>query len=84
MAYDLSFAEEIYEKSEEGHWIKMCIQCGVCAGSCPMASLDAGSAWEHSPRALFQMVRAGKRDAVLGSSDMWMCTSCYNCIVRCP
>ena len=30
------------------------------------------------------MIRANKRDEVLGSSSMWMCTSCYNCIVRCP
>lgn len=30
------------------------------------------------------MIRAGKRDEVLQSDSMWMCTSCYNCIVRCP
>jgi len=30
------------------------------------------------------MIRAGKRDEVLRSTSMWMCTSCYNCIVRCP
>ena len=30
------------------------------------------------------MIRANKRDEVLKSSSMWMCTSCYNCIVRCP
>lgn len=30
------------------------------------------------------MIRAGKRDEVLKSDSMWMCTSCYNCIVRCP
>ena len=30
------------------------------------------------------MIRAGKRDEVLQSDAMWMCTSCYNCIVRCP
>ena len=30
------------------------------------------------------MIRAGKRDEVLSSSSMWMCTSCYNCIARCP
>lgn len=30
------------------------------------------------------MIRAGKREEVLGSSSMWMCTSCYNCIARCP
>lgn len=30
------------------------------------------------------MIRAGKRDEVLTSSSMWMCTSCYNCVARCP
>lgn len=30
------------------------------------------------------MIRAGKRDEVLRTDSMWMCTSCYNCIVRCP
>ena len=30
------------------------------------------------------MIRAGKREEVLTSESMWMCTSCYNCIVRCP
>ena len=30
------------------------------------------------------MIRANQREEVLGSSSMWMCTSCYNCIVRCP
>lgn len=30
------------------------------------------------------MIRAGKREEVLASPSMWMCTSCYNCIVRCP
>jgi quinone-modifying oxidoreductase subunit QmoC len=30
------------------------------------------------------MIRAGKREEVLTSNAMWMCTSCYNCIVRCP
>ncbi|MBF0612355.1 MAG: 4Fe-4S dicluster domain-containing protein [Magnetococcales bacterium] len=79
MAYDLSFAKKVYKNSEMGHWIKMCMQCGVCAGSCPL-----GPYWEHSPRQLFQMVRGGKEDEILKSSSMWMCTSCYNCIVRCP
>ncbi|MGN7611516.1 4Fe-4S dicluster domain-containing protein [Magnetococcales bacterium HHB-1] len=79
MAYDLSFANDVYKNSEEGHWIKMCMQCGVCAGSCPL-----GPHWEYSPRHIFQLVRAGKKNEVLKSESMWMCTSCYNCIVRCP
>lgn len=79
MAYDLSFAKSVYQNVEMGHWIKLCMQCGVCAGSCPL-----GPHWEYSPRQLFQMVRSGKSEEVLKSSSMWMCTSCYNCIVRCP
>ena len=57
----------------------MCMQCGVCSGSCPL-----GPHWDHPPQELFMMIRAGKREEVLTSSSMWMCTSCYNCIVRCP
>ncbi|MBF0177139.1 MAG: 4Fe-4S dicluster domain-containing protein [Magnetococcales bacterium] len=79
MAYNLSFAREVYKNAEMGHWIKMCMQCGVCSGSCPL-----GPHWEFGPRQIFQMVRAGKEEEVLKSSSMWMCTSCYNCIVRCP
>jgi quinone-modifying oxidoreductase, subunit QmoC len=55
------------------------MQCGVCAGSCPF-----GPHWAHPPQELFMMVRAGKRAEVLSSDSMWMCTSCYNCVVRCP
>ncbi|MBU0752011.1 MAG: 4Fe-4S dicluster domain-containing protein [Gammaproteobacteria bacterium] len=77
--YKNNFLKEVEERVEEGDMVKMCMQCGVCAGSCPL-----GSAWEHSPQKIFMMIRAGKRDEVLQSDSMWMCTSCYNCIVRCP
>ena len=30
------------------------------------------------------LIRAGKREEVLSSNGMYMCTSCYNCYVRCP
>lgn len=77
--YKNNFLKEVEENVEEGDWVKMCMQCGVCSGSCPL-----GSDWEHPPQELFMMIRAGKREEVLTSSSMWMCTSCYNCIVRCP
>ena len=77
--YRSNFLREVEEKVEEGEWVKMCMQCGVCAGSCPF-----GPHWEHSPQKIFMMIRAGKREEVLSSDSMWMCTSCYNCIVRCP
>jgi len=77
--YQNNFLKEVEERVEDGEWVKMCMQCGVCAGSCPL-----GNAWEHSPQKIFMMIRAGKREEVLSSDAMWMCTSCYNCIVRCP
>jgi quinone-modifying oxidoreductase subunit QmoC len=77
--YRNNFLKEVEANVEEGDMVKMCMQCGVCAGSCPL-----GPHWEHSPQKIFMMIRAGKRDEVLGSDAMWMCTSCYNCIVRCP
>ena len=77
--YRNSFLHEVEANVEEGNWVKMCMQCGACSGSCPL-----GSDWEHPPQELFMMIRAGKREEVLSSSSMWMCTSCYNCIVRCP
>ena len=38
--YRNDFLKEVEKNVEEGHWVKMCMQCGVCAGSCPL-----GPAW---------------------------------------
>ncbi|KPK38808.1 MAG: heterodisulfide reductase, partial [Gammaproteobacteria bacterium SG8_47] len=77
--YRNSFLKEVEANVEEGDWVKMCMQCGVCSGSCPF-----GPHWAHPPQEIFMMIRAGKREEVLTSDSMWMCTSCYNCVVRCP
>jgi quinone-modifying oxidoreductase subunit QmoC len=77
--YRNNFLKEVSANVEEGDWVKMCMQCGVCSGSCPL-----GPYWEHPPQEIFMLIRANKRDEVLKSASMWMCTSCYNCIVRCP
>ena len=77
--YSANFLKEVEAMVEEGETVKMCMQCGVCAGSCPL-----GKHWAHPPQEIFMMIRAGKREEVLTSDSMWMCTSCYNCIVRCP
>ena len=79
--YKGNFLKEIEEQAEMGEWVKMCMQCGVCSGSCPT---NFHPAWEHPPQEIFMMIRAGKRDEVLNTNSMWNCTSCYNCYVRCP
>jgi quinone-modifying oxidoreductase subunit QmoC len=77
--YRNNFLQEVIANVEEGEWVRMCMQCGVCSGSCPL-----GPHWEHPPQEIFMMIRANKRQEVLSSSSMWYCTSCYNCIARCP
>ena len=62
--YGNNFLKEVEEQAEMGEWVKMCMQCGVCAGSCPF-----GPHWEHSPQKLFMMIRAGKREEVLTGDD---------------
>ena len=77
--YDPSFAKEVFQHVDFGDEIKMCMQCGVCAASCPL-SLQM----DHPPRQIFTMIRAGKREEVLSSRSIMLCTSCYSCKVRCP
>jgi quinone-modifying oxidoreductase subunit QmoC len=78
-AYDQSFAREVYQKVDAGDEIKMCMQCGVCAASCPLKEK-----MDYSPRKIFTLIRAGKRETVLSSQAIMLCTSCYSCKVRCP
>jgi L-lactate utilization protein LutB len=73
------FLVEVTSKTAGVSRLEMCIQCGSCGGSCPSAS-----AMDHTPRAIFALIRAGKRDEVLHSNTPWMCLSCYHCVVRCP
>ncbi len=77
--YDLGFANWVYENVNGGDKLGLCMQCGVCSGSCPI-----GEQMDHGPRKLFMMIRAGMKDEVLSSNTMWNCTSCYRCVVRCP
>jgi len=76
---DLSLLNEVALHTPGDSHLEMCIQCGTCGGSCPSAS-----AMDHTPRAIFAMLRAGMRDEVMKSNTPWMCVSCYYCTVRCP
>lgn len=74
-----TFLEEVIAATPGDSHLDMCIQCGTCGGSCPSAA-----AMDHTPRAIFAMLRAGMRTEVLKSNTPWMCVSCYYCTVRCP
>lgn len=76
---DLTLLHEVADATAGVSHLEMCIQCGTCGGSCPSAA-----DMDHTPRALFAMLRAGMREEVLRSNTPWICVSCYHCVVRCP
>ena len=73
------FLAEVMALTGTATRLEHCIQCGTCGGSCPSAA-----DMDHTPRAIFALIRAGMRDEVLRSNTPWMCVSCYFCAVRCP
>jgi len=56
-----------------------CMQCGMCAASCPL-----GAAMEYPPRQLILQARSGNLDKIMDSPSLWMCVACYTCSDRCP
>lgn len=55
------------------------MQCGICAGSCPVSH-----EMDYTPRELVRMVHLGLKKEVLNSNTIWICTTCFSCSVRCP
>jgi len=72
------FIKEVMQM-QGGENILDCIQCGLCAGSCPTRF-----AMDYSPMQIIKMIHLGMRDKVLSSSTIWICSSCYTCATRCP
>ena len=66
-------------KTPVGEKIPTCMQCGICAGSCPVSH-----EMDHTPRQLVRMVQLGLKKEVLSSNTIWICTTCFSCSVRCP
>ena len=75
---DPEFEKEVAERVPGGK-LPLCIQCGVCSGSCP--SLFA---MDYTPRQIMELIKLGLKDEVLRSRTPWICATCYVCSVRCP
>lgn len=73
-----SFVRQVMEL-RGGENILDCIQCGLCAGSCPTRfSMD------YSPMEIIKMVHLGLKEQVLSSPTIWVCATCHTCSTRCP
>ena len=63
----------------EGKRILTCIQCGICAGTCPY-----GEHMDYPPRQIINMLRSGLLEEVFVSESLLNCVACYACLAKCP
>jgi len=66
-------------ETPEGRDLLSCIQCGICAGTCPY-----GDVMKYPPRRIIGMLHAGMIEEVLASDSLLRCVSCYACMAKCP
>lgn len=77
-ASDPELAGEIRELG--GEKLLECIQCGKCAGTCPMVL----AGFPFFNKKVIQAVLMGLRDELLEDSSIWACQSCNRCTEICP
>jgi len=70
------FKDRVMELSGEN--VDLCFQCGACSSACPMTQ-----EMDYLPSKIIRMVQLGLKEA-LESRTIWVCTTCFNCEVRCP
>lgn len=80
---DPAFTKEVTSggpnKAGGGETLTLCYQCGTCTASCPSGRLTA-----FRTRQLIRRCQLGLRDEVLPAEELWLCTTCYQCVERCP
>jgi len=71
-----SFKAKIEELSGEN--IDLCFQCGGCSSGCPLTE-----EMDLLPSTVMRYAQLGIEEA-LESTTIWVCSTCFNCAVRCP
>lgn len=72
---------EFVRKVEElsGQNLGACYQCGKCSAGCPIAyEMDI------LPNQVIRLIQLGDEAEVLSKKAFWLCSSCLECMSRCP
>ena len=70
------FKAKVTELSGEN--LDLCFQCGACSSGCPLTQ-----EMDNLPSKVIRFVQLGEEE-VLDSKTIWVCSTCFNCEVRCP
>ncbi len=71
------FVKKVEELSNEN--VLKCYQCGKCSAGCPSVE-----EMEALPNQIIRAVQVGEEDEVYKYNTIWICATCYTCMVRCP
>jgi heterodisulfide reductase subunit C len=73
------FTKKVIEGGPGGDTLMACYQCGTCTASCPSGRLTA-----FRTRQIIRKAQLGLKEEVLPTEELWLCTTCYQCVERCP
>ena len=73
--------ELIDELKELFEVVKLSYQCGTCAGGCPVFKQYG----KFNPRRVMEkLLLRDFSEEIFDEQQVWYCTMCYTCSVRCP
>lgn len=67
-------------ETEAGESLSRCVSCGTCSSGCPVHSKRP----EFDPRQIIRMILMGLEQELIDSGVIWLCSTCYTCLERCP
>jgi len=76
---DTKFKYEI-SKIPGAEKVMLCFQCGTCSAECPIARFSEF----YRPRKLVRMTQLGLKERLLSNDVIWLCSTCFTCVDRCP